>query len=198
MAKGRVSTKDFGDLDLSEIELQPMPIFEQSPLPSFDEIDFNAILGGLGDGEPGGSSQGIPNTSGGGGFNLGSLFGSAGSTLGSIARGLLGSNQDGSLNLSSLIPLLGLAGGALNANRATGQASEQLQAAAGQARDDANRLIGGARDDFKPYQAAGTDALARMQAAPPSALAGNFGPIGQASGLADKFKQLTLANLARR
>lgn len=190
----KMNLKDFGDLDLSPL---PMPDFQEIDLmdmPNFEGDPFEQIYMG---GDMDGSDNAIDM---GGGFNLGNLFSGSGlgSSLGSLARGLFGSNQDGSLNLSSLLPLLGLLGGTINSNVQTNRASEQLQGAARQAQEDANRLIGGARDDFKPYQAAGVDALARMQAAPLSALAAGFQPIGSQSALADQFKSMTLANLARR
>lgn len=151
--------------------------------------------GGDNGGATGGGSLAGPD----GGFDLGRLFGGAGNSLGSLLRGITGGGGAGGGSLlSSLLPLLGLIGGGINTNNATNRASEQLQGAARQAQDDARGLIGGARDDFKPYQAAGVDALARMQAQPPSNLAGNYSPIGQESNLADKFKSMTLASLARR
>jgi hypothetical protein len=134
----------------------------------------------------------------GGGFNLGSLFSGGGNALSALARGLgLNGSNAGSL-ISSLLPILGLAGGAINTNNATNRASQQLQDAARTASDQSTALIGGARDDFKPYMSAGTDALGKLQNMPQSNLAASVQPLGQSSALADKFKSMTLANLARR
>lgn len=185
MAKGKSDWEDFA------LE-NPYEAFDPGMSDSGGGFDLGSLFGGGGDEHV---FTGPQEPSGGG---FGSLFGGVGSTMASLARGLLGTNQDGSLNLASILPLLGLVGGTINSNNQTERASEQLQGAARQAQDDATRLIGGARDEFKPYQTAGTDALARMQAAPASALAANFGPLGQQSALADKFKSMTLANLARR
>lgn len=151
-----------------------------------------------------GGGQGGDGTNGsadsGGGFNWGNILGGkGGEALSALMKGLgLGGSQAG-----SLIPLLSLlaGGGALyNQNRATGQASQQIQDAANKSNDQANALIGGARDAYKPYMEAGTAAIPQLQAmVGNSNLADKFGPPGVTSDLASKFKgAIPLSHLARR
>lgn len=162
-------------IDFTPIPEYPSPIFEIPllPDPGFplpDPIDNTPIDGG------------------GGGYDWTAIL---------KALGLVAGNNG---SMSALLPILSmLAGGAglINQNSNTKEAAAQLQAGADKANTLATDLIGGARTDYKPYMDAGTASLGKLQAmVGANDLAGKFGPIGQPSAIADKFKgAMTLKQL---
>jgi hypothetical protein len=187
------------------------------PWESFgDSTDWSQIFGpgfDYGDGEPGGSSEGMPTGPFGdgepggstGGFpripnipGLGGSGGGAGDSSGlmSLLRGLGLTGGNGGGGLADLLPLLGIGLGGYLGNRATNQATDQMVNAANTANTEVRNILGGASNGYKPYQDAGLGALAKMQAQAPSNLAGNF------QGLAGGFKPLgggrALSSLVRR
>lgn len=104
--------------------------------------------------------------------------------------------------LAGLLPLLlsgGLgAWGTSNKNDATEAAAAELKAGAEKANALAMEQIGGARGAFTPYQNAGADAVGQLSGmVGNNNLAGKYGPVGQASDLASKFKgAMTMRQLA--
>lgn len=153
---------DFGydDPDFSLLAEQPMPEFETSltlddwtpdMIPDFSTIEQQPTPT-----FPQGLKLDPSIINGGNGVDM----------LGSIAKMFGLTDKNGNINSNALLSLLtslGMAGGVLNQNSATRDATAQLQEAARAANARAEELIGGARANYQPYMQAGTQALSGLQ-----------------------------------
>lgn len=92
-------------------------------------------------------------------------------------------NKDGSVNLGSLLPLLGMLGGGIYGINQQGKATNQMQDAIAKSNDIITQQLGGSSKLYDPYRTAGLDALTKIQNLPPSNLAGNFKPLGSGRGM---------------
>jgi hypothetical protein len=173
-----------------------------------DDFDWNSIFGGGGGGggedsgyepgepgyERGGSTpwwDSSPNPSGtpfgmsdrgaGDPFGKGGGGGDSGALAG-LAKLFGVTGKDGSINLSSLLPLIaGLGGGIYSLNTRKGATKDMTDAYA-KANDIITSTLGGNKDLYAPWHQAGLDALSKVQAMPPSNLSAGFGPLAAGFG----------------
>lgn len=190
----------------------PLYLDETNPFLEGDEYEQN-YQGGDSDGSTGSPTN--PNDTAFDWGQLSKLFGPAlgavgsgsgsstsGSSLEALLRSLGLTNKDGGLDLTGLLSLLALGGGAINQSNAVNNASEQMQAAANKANELATSTINGAQANFAPFITAGQNAVGKMESFDKTPLASKFkaGGGGAISGLAGKFNaapNLTFADLAR-
>jgi hypothetical protein len=152
----------YAEPDWTLLDEQPMPEFDAPLELDTSWLDDPYLDWGGGPGGDNTDGSGDWNT---GGVSLGNLSG-GGSMLGSVAKALGLTDKNGNINSNALLSLLtslGMAGGLVNQNSATRDATAQLQEAARAANAKAEELIGGARANYQPYMQAGTQALSGLQ-----------------------------------
>lgn len=122
---------------------------------------------------------------------LGGSSGGIGDALSKFAKMFGLTNKDGSVNLSSLIPLLATGIGGYMGYKSTKKASQQMQDAINQSNQIVKDTLAPISGMYQPYADLGKQAAARYANMQPSNLAANFGNLaGNFGPLEGDFKPL--------